>query len=58
MENKKDIKKITPAEAELLEKEVSALSHLNEGETGFNPTPAELAEEFQGIKEQIMKLKK
>jgi hypothetical protein len=56
MENKKDTNEVAPEEAEVLEEEVSSLSHLNEGETGFNPTPAEFAEEYEGIKEQIRKL--
>jgi hypothetical protein len=32
---------------------ISELSHSNEGETGFNPTPAELATVYEGIKAQI-----
>lgn len=34
---------------------ISELSHLNDGETGFNPTAAEMAEVFEGIKEGIKK---
>jgi hypothetical protein len=35
---------------------ISELSHVNEGETGFNPTPAELAMVYEGIKAQIKAL--
>jgi hypothetical protein len=32
---------------------IAELSHVNEGETGFNPTAAEMAEVFEGIKAGI-----
>ncbi len=32
---------------------ISDLSHLNDGETGFNPTATEMAEVFEGIKAGI-----
>jgi hypothetical protein len=35
---------------------VSDPSHLSDGETGFNPTAAELASVFEGIKKQIKAL--
>jgi hypothetical protein len=57
MDNKKNTEQLTSPEA-LPKEEVSEVSHLNEGQTGFNPTPAELAKEFEGIKEQIKRLKK
>ena len=41
-----------------LEEKISELSHLNEAETGFNPTAAELASEFEGIKAEIKALGK
>jgi DNA repair ATPase RecN len=37
---------------------VSELSHLNEAETGFNPTPAEFAAEFEDIKAEVLALGK
>ncbi len=37
--------------------ELSELSHVNEGETGFNPTVAEMASVFKGIKAEIEALK-
>ena len=36
-----------------MDAKISELSHLNEAETGYNPTPAELASVYQGIKAQI-----
>ena len=35
------------------ETNISELSHLNDGETGFNPTPAEMEVVFEGIKAGI-----
>lgn len=32
---------------------ISELSHMNEGATGFNPTAAEMAAVFDGIKAEI-----
>jgi hypothetical protein len=39
-----------------LEAQVLELSHVNEGETGFNPTPAEMKALFEAIKAEIEKL--
>lgn len=40
-------------QARILAVQLSELSHVNEGETGFNPTPAEMAVVFEGIKAAI-----
>jgi hypothetical protein len=52
-----DIKKIidgeVPQKVHANEVKISELSHLNDGETGFNPTAAEMAEVFEGIKANI-----
>ena len=52
-----DIKKTPdgeiPEKIHANEVKISELSHLNDGETGFNPTAAEMAEVFEGIKEGI-----
>ncbi len=37
------------------EVKIAELSHLNDGETGFNPTEAEMALVFEGIKAAIKK---
>jgi hypothetical protein len=37
------------------EEKIAELSHVNDGETGFNPTAAEMAEVFEGIKAGIKK---
>ena len=52
---------LVPTTEELSEKvraneaKISELSHLDDGETGFNPTIAEMAAVFEGIKAGIKK---
>lgn len=40
------------------EENISEPSYLNDGETGFNPTAAEMAGVFEGIKAQVKALGK
>ena len=36
------------------EAKIAELSHVNDGETGFNPTASEMAEVFEGIRAEII----
>jgi hypothetical protein len=40
-------------QSEELNASISNLPHVNDGAPGFNPTPAELASVFEGIKAEI-----
>jgi|GEM_PF-2300923 hypothetical protein len=50
------LSKLMAAQNDGIDAKISELSHLNEAETGFNPTPAELAAVHEGIKAQIIAL--
>ncbi len=60
MEIQKEPEPIPAIEGDAAEKisanevKIAELSHLNDGETGFNPTAAEMAAVFEGIKERIV----
>ena len=51
-----DLNEKIDEQAEASAARASDLSHLSDGETGFNPTADELAAVFEGIKKQIKAL--
>jgi hypothetical protein len=61
MESSKEHEPIPGVDEDAAEKirandvKIAELSHLNDGETGFNPTAAEMTEVFEGIKAGIKK---